>query len=148
MIKPRLKKLVTIGLAGLLFGYGALFSQNFGVEAQWILGSLLVLGLILHCVLPRKWARWWFCVWLAITSFFIMWSMGYELTMWQYSNCDEQGEHCVMPIAQLLVGLILAIIGELFVLWKLRRFSQPKWELIWQISMFVGLLVGAIGKSF
>lgn len=147
LIKSWLKKSAAIGLALLLFYYGALFSDNFKAEAPWILGALLLLGLILHLGLPRKRARLLFCVWLAITSFFIMWTMGYELAMWQYSNCDEQGEHCVMPILQLLAGLIFAIIGELFVLWKLRRFSQPKWELIWQISLLAGLMVVAIYKN-
>lgn len=67
------------------------------------------------------------------------------------SNCftDDLGEkRCAMPTGQLLMGLISAIVGELILLWKLHRFSQPKWERIWQTAVLVGLIAGAVYQTF
>lgn len=144
-IQSTFKTSAAIGLALVLFYCGAVWGDNFKTQAQWTLGILMVLSLVLHSVLPRKWARRLFCVLAAISIFFVLWLLGYTLTMWLQSNCftDEFGEkRCVMPTLQLLVGFVLAVVGEVLVVLKLRRFSQPKWERIWQICLLLGFVAG------
>ncbi|ULJ69111.1 hypothetical protein MIS45_10215 [Wielerella bovis] len=144
-IQSTFKTSAAIGLALVLFYCGAVWGNGFKTQAQWTLGILMVLSLVLHSVLPRKWARRLFCVWAMISIFFILWLLGYTLAMWLESNCftDAFGEErCVMPILQLLVGFVFAVVGEVFVVLKLRRFSQPKWECIWQICLLFGFAAG------
>lgn len=150
-IHSLLQKSVAIGFTLLLFYAATLFGDNIKTVPQWILGTLMLLCLLLHHLLPRKSARLLFCIWAAISTFLLLWIIGYELAMWQFGNCftNDTGEkYCAMPTGQLLLGLIFAIIGEIIILRKLRHFSQPKWERIWQISALAGLIVGAIYQCF
>lgn len=125
---------------------GAVWGNTLKTEPQWLLSGLMVLCLVLHCVLPRKWARLVFGAWVMMLTFFMLWLLGYEWAMGWHSNCfvDESGEQrCVMPIFQVLVGLVLALLGEVLIVLKLRRFSQPKWERMGQVCALMGLMVGA-----
>lgn len=145
-IQSLLKKSAAIGLSLLLFYCGAVWGDSLKTEAQWTLGIVMTLFLLLHSVLPKKWARRLFCVLAAICIFFVLWLLGYTLTMWLQSNCfnDEFGEkRCVMPTLQILVGFVVAVVGEVFVILKLRRFSQPKWARIWQICLLLGFVLGS-----
>ncbi|XXQ68811.1 hypothetical protein ACKLNO_02840 [Neisseriaceae bacterium B1] len=150
-IKPLLQKFAAIGATLLLFYGAAICGDSLETEPLWILGALMVLCLLLHGVLPRKWARRIFCAWAAMTTFFVLWLVGYGSAMWLYSSCftDAFGEkRCVMPTGQLLFGFLFALLGEMLILWKLRRFLQPKWERIWQIAALAGLIAGAAYQNF
>lgn len=82
--------------------------------------------IVLHSALARKQTRIAFGIWAVIMTFDMLWMLGYEWAMWQDNGCftdDSGNKHCVIPIAQLLFGLIVAILSEIFIVWKLRKFS-------------------------
>lgn len=139
--------MLAIGLAFCCFYYGTILGNNLKTTPQYFLGTLMLCWIVLHSTLARKQARIAFGIWVVITTFGMLWMLGYEWAMWQNDGCftdDFGNKRCAMPIAQLLFGFIVAALSEIFIVWKLRSFSHPTWERTWQICTLVGFIAGAI----
>lgn len=137
---------IAVGLVAIVLAYfGYCFN---GAVKQPLIFMGLWLGLLLTYVFTIKkfpaFAKGLFAVVAMMVSFLIFCTLGTEMISAIMPACTMASDgqyHCAMPIAQILFGMVFAVIATPLTWRFYRNHRQTTWEIAWQISVLVGMIV-------
>lgn len=120
-------------------------------EIATVIGVVMViLFFVAYVFITKKYqgmADILFNIWFFIFVFLAMFFGGFLLMDVVAPNCQmhDDGEYrCAMATAQLLGGLLTALIITPLSYWYYKKHRNHRIQIIWQMAMIVGMVIGGI----